>query len=284
LNHINHALNGPSLHSNIAQTLAYTLDTLGVKSQEILLASNLQHAGASQATDRVPAHSLQSLWRNAVQISQSDDLGIRFAQHLYPASLHGLGVCCATNETLLSALGCLEKYFRVISTFSQISLYQNFRAYFRCPITFGAQRNEIIFDLQTLHLPLPAANPAIASANEQAIIQYLRHFDDDDFGNRVKSLIVDTLSLGIPTQKYVAESINLSTRTLKRKLAQKGTSYAELLEQTQCELAVQYLSNLSRSIGEISNLIGYSEPSNFTRSFKKWTKLTPKEYRQRYFG
>jgi len=107
---------------------------------------------------------------------------------------------------------------------------------------------------------------------------------DDDFGNRVKSLIVDTLSLGIPTQKYVAESINLSTRTLKRKLAQKGTSYAELLEQTQCELAVQYLSNLSRSIGEISNLIGYSEPSNFTRSFKKWTKLTPKEYRQRYFG
>jgi len=337
LTHYNFEFTGPSLHSTIAVTLASTLDAIGLNSQDIFLANNLNEAEFGRSSSRVPQSSLEKLWQDSVQLSNSEDLGILFAENLHPVSMHGLWVYCAASESLLEALYRLTKYYRVVSTFNRIHLSENdnevtihfrpstkavvhelidaevamlvyfcrfakgrdmsiiktelqrpppkvrrnFDAYFCCPIAFNANDNCVTFDKKMLKQSLPASNPAIAWATEQPLIDYLRQFDEYNFGNKIKALIIDALPNGIPTQTKIAQLMNVSSRTLKRRLASKGTSYAELMEQTQRELATQYLNDSVRSIGEISNLLGYTEPSNFTRSFKKWMKLTPIEYRER---
>lgn len=66
-----------------------------------------------------------------------------------------------------------------------------------------------------------------------------------------------------------------------RRLHAEGISFKQLLDETRRELAAQYLQDSHRRIGEITYLLGFSEPSNFTRAFRRWTGLSPNEYRHR---
>ena len=89
---------------------------------------------------------------------------------------------------------------------------------------------------------------------------------------------VDISSGGI-TEKQIAECLNLSLRSLQRKLEDKGYNYKNLLEETRRELAEQYIRNSNLSISEITYMLGFSEPSNFSRAFKRWTGKSPQSYR-----
>jgi AraC-like DNA-binding protein len=67
---------------------------------------------------------------------------------------------------------------------------------------------------------------------------------------------------------------------LQRKLQEENTSFKQLLDETRRELADQYIRNPMVSIGEITYLLGFSEPSNFSRAFKRWNGTPPAEYRR----
>ncbi len=69
-----------------------------------------------------------------------------------------------------------------------------------------------------------------------------------------------------------------SPRALQRSLAAQGISFSEWMDSIRQDLARQYLKESGRSVGEVSYLLGFSEPSNFTRSFKRWTGMTPNQY------
>ena len=73
----------------------------------------------------------------------------------------------------------------------------------------------------------------------------------------------------------------MSTRTLHRRLADGGTSFRELLEQTRASLAEGYLHQTDMPITEISYLLGFSDVASFSRAFKRWTGSTPKHFRER---
>ena len=72
--------------------------------------------------------------------------------------------------------------------------------------------------------------------------------------------------------------MNLSLRSLQRKLAEEGTSYEALLAATRQELALSYLAEHRYSISEIAYLLGFSDTSSFTRAFKRWTGQAPSQY------
>ena len=78
----------------------------------------------------------------------------------------------------------------------------------------------------------------------------------------------------------LARELAMSTRTLQRKLREEQTTYQELLETLQQEVAVNYLQESNLTISEIAYLLGYSEPGVFTRAFKRWTGHSPTAYRQ----
>ena len=78
----------------------------------------------------------------------------------------------------------------------------------------------------------------------------------------------------------MADQLNTGVRTLQRQLREEKTSYQELLNAVKKEMAIKHLKSGQMSISEIAYILGFSEPSVFHRSFKKWTGYTPKSFRR----
>ncbi|MEA2094390.1 MAG: helix-turn-helix transcriptional regulator, partial [Pseudomonadota bacterium] len=108
---------------------------------------------------------------------------------------------------------------------------------------------------------------------------YLARFDRANITMQVRSKIIEQLHDGAPKQEDIAGTLHVSLRSLQRKLKDEHTSYKTLLENTRQQLAMQYLRDSQRSIGEITYLLGFAEPSNFTRAFRRWTGQSPGEFR-----
>jgi AraC-like DNA-binding protein len=112
------------------------------------------------------------------------------------------------------------------------------------------------------------------------ILRYLAHFDRADVVTQVRIKLMELLPSGRTTAPHVAGALHLSTRSLQRKLTEHGTSLARLLEETRRELANQYVQNSRLSVGEITYLLGFSEPASFTRAFHRWYGMSPSASRR----
>jgi AraC-like DNA-binding protein len=71
----------------------------------------------------------------------------------------------------------------------------------------------------------------------------------------------------------------MSARTLSRKLHEEGVAFTEILEETRAALAKSYLAERNLPVSEIAWLLGYREVSSFTHAFKRWTGMTPRQFR-----
>jgi len=146
-------------------------------------------------------------------------------------------------------------------------------------ICYGAADNRLCFDRALVEAPLSMANPELARLNDQTVIDYLARCDSASITMQVRSRIIELLPDGRPGQEAIAESLHLSLRSLQRKLQNENTSFTTLLNETQQQLALQYIRESHRSIGEITYLLGYSEPGSFTRAFRRWTGKSPLQFR-----
>lgn len=96
----------------------------------------------------------------------------------------------------------------------------------------------------------------------------------------MRSIITSEFRGGDPSLERVADQLGLTPRTLQRKLHEMGTSHNELLDQMRRQLAMRYLREREMAICEVAYLLGFSESSSFHRAFKRWTGVTPKEFRK----
>jgi len=94
----------------------------------------------------------------------------------------------------------------------------------------------------------------------------------------VRRLLIDLLPSGKADQELVSSRLNRSSSTLQRQLQGEGITYREVLESTQRNLAETYLREQKHSHAQIAYLLGFSEQSNFSRAFKRWTSMTPRQY------
>ena len=158
----------------------------------------------------------------------------------------------------------------------ELKIYNEF---FKAPLNFSAKRDALVFDPEQIEKKLVFSNPKLARANDQMVVDYLDHFDRENIAQKVRIQIIDHLPSGLPSQKKIAQSLNLSLRSMQRQLQKEKTTFKSALEDIQKTLARQYLKNSPRSIGEIAYLLGFSEPSSFVRAFKRWNGKTPSQYR-----
>jgi AraC-like DNA-binding protein len=157
---------------------------------------------------------------------------------------------------------------------------KEFVEYFGAPVQFSSETNLLAFDKEDLTKQLPTANAELAHANERIVMEYLSYLDRSDIITRVKTRLIDSLPSGRVTEESIADALHLSRRSLQRRLKEEGTSYTQVLDETRRQLAAQYVRHSRLSINEITYLLGFSEPSNFSRAFRRWTGASPTAYRE----
>ncbi len=155
-----------------------------------------------------------------------------------------------------------------------------YRDYFRCDIIFGGDRVIIAINPAIVDAPLPGASKELAQMHDQTVMQYLRQLERNDIVNRVRGIVVEELSSCTLNKQRVADKMHMSSRSLQMKLAAKDTSFQEILDSTRHSLALGYMEQSAISITEAAYLLGFSEVSNFTRAFKRWTGKSPRDFRQ----
>jgi AraC-like DNA-binding protein len=151
---------------------------------------------------------------------------------------------------------------------------------FSAPVIFSEQENAIWIDLAVVSQPLITANPELVRINDQIVTDYLAQLDRSDIIMQVRSRLVERLPSGATGEAEVAASINLSRRSLQRRLSEQGISFKQLLQQTRRELSLQYVRGSQHSFNEIAYLLGFAEPANFSRAFKRWYGQSPTEFRR----
>ncbi len=154
-----------------------------------------------------------------------------------------------------------------------------FYEYFRCSMAFSADSYEIWFHKPDIVKQLPAANERLALMNDKVVMDYLVDLDKEDIVMQVKQKMIDRLSTGKVTQKDIASELHMSERNLQRKLAEYKTTYKKILDEVRSELARGYINDARLSLNEITYLLGFSEPANFTRAFRRWHGTSPSTYR-----
>lgn len=152
---------------------------------------------------------------------------------------------------------------------------------FRAPVRFRRPLTKLIFDASVLDLPLVGADPALGSLLERQAEELLAGSQSrGDFAGRVREVIREGLPGGEARVDAVCRRLGVSPRTLQRRLRGEGTTFQDLLEETQRALAEFYLRKPDVAICEVSYLTGFSQPSAFHRAFRRWTGLTPREFRR----
>lgn len=159
-------------------------------------------------------------------------------------------------------------------------------AYVRCPVeqifhpVDSRRYITIVFEAISAERKLGTGNAALMSANETLLKDYLGKLGQASMVNQVMGKLTELLPSGHFDEQDVAEHLNISPRTLQRKLAAEGVSYNGLLNQVRQDMAEVHMQNSMLSLTEIAYLLGFSEQSNFTRAFRRWHDVPPSEYRK----
>lgn len=151
---------------------------------------------------------------------------------------------------------------------------------FGCPVNFNSSESSIVFATSILATPSTHAEPDLLKLHEKLASKQLERLSRQDVVGDVRQIIAEMLELGQPSLENVAERLNMNERILRARLTEAGTSFNQVLADYRCVLAKRLLARTDESIADVVYLTGFSEPSTFYRAFKRWTELTPIEYRQ----
>ena len=151
--------------------------------------------------------------------------------------------------------------------------------FFGCKVEFEAEENTFVLSVDDADRPLPSANRQLAAVFDKMLAEELARLDKSDVVSRCRAAVLEQLSSGEGTAEDTAKQLHMSARTLQRKLAEANTTYLQLVDDTRKDLALRYIEDPRRSATDITFSLGFSQPSAFTRAFKRWTGLSPSDYR-----
>jgi AraC-like DNA-binding protein len=100
----------------------------------------------------------------------------------------------------------------------------------------------------------------------------------------VKEIVTDCLETGRPTRARASRLLAVSTRTLQRRLAERGTCFESIVRQVRLGRALALLEQPALTIDAVASKLGYSNSGAFHRAFRAWTGVTPGTYRNQHYG
>jgi AraC-like DNA-binding protein len=298
----------PALGALWEQLKGYGIDPEPLFREEGIEPESMFDSGA-----RIPLERYQRLDVKAAKLSGDPYFGLKGAEYCRPAHLGALGFAWLASSSLRTGFQRLSRYARVIQEKLTIDLDEDdeffyvrmdahmpllnkrirengqlaavtrfcrmiagedfnparilmkqpepedsgfYYELFRCAIDFDCDSTTFVVRLEDVDRRLTGSNDQLAKLNEHIVVKYLAHNEKQDIVNRVKAAIID------------------------RKLQKEDTSFKQLLTEVRKELAQQYIQDRSKTLTEISFMLGFSEVSSFSRAFKGWTGKPPSEVRQ----
>ncbi len=179
-----------------------------------------------------------------------------------------IGRSITVENVNVSALSITPKY--------QASLEE----LFNCAVRFDADDNSLSFPAKFLNYRIVQTSKSL----EQFLQQVLYKLWDTEEKSAstsaaIQSLLGSDFSEGIPPFETMAEYLHMSTSSLRRRLMKENTSYQQIKDERRHAAAIDYLRRNDIKIQEVGELLGFTETSSFVRSFRNWTGMTPKVFR-----
>ncbi len=151
-------------------------------------------------------------------------------------------------------------------------------------LCFDPSSSAIIFPRSLFSLPPKQPVPPHPAAYQSDYRTLQSSAPSPDFFESLRQLLRSLLRDGYPDIDLAAEIAGMSPRSLQRRLAENDLSYSHLVEKVRFEMAVDLLQDADIKLIEISAELGYTDPANFTRAFKRWAGVSPREFRNQHIN
>ncbi|MEO0545016.1 MAG: AraC family transcriptional regulator [Pseudomonadota bacterium] len=193
---------------------------------------------------------------------------------------NAIGVACVAMRFLLSDDG--SKPHMVAFQHSKPADDSLHNEFFECEVIFNHPTNSLYFDLKWLELETIGADHQIANV----VYSFLQSEIDKVEAKltttaSISSAISQLLPSGHVGIDLIAHAMNVSPKTIQRRLKNEGTSYSEILHGVRKETATRLLTETGIPVSNVAGLCGYSSPAAFNLAFKGWHNCTPQEFRTR---
>ena len=207
------------------------------------------------------------LWVRAAHLPQSLQ---RFYTEVLYAAIVNSGSILLGRQTAVLNLGF---------GYSPPSDLTQYEMIFGDQVRFNAVRSAMFFDNASLDSPISTSNPIARDIFRRECDRLIsRDSEGGMVSERVQQILLQAGS-EFPTSAKVAVQLHMSESTLQRHLAKEGNRYQQLLDQVRYRLALEYLNGTNLPVAEIASLLGFSDATNFRRSFKRWSQTTPSAVR-----
>lgn len=170
-------------------------------------------------------------------------------------------------------------------TYPEEPHHKELRALAGGPVSFGAPLTRLQIPAWELDLPGLRSDPHLLRLAQEQLEQQLMGLEREsaapDLAEQVRDRVAARLHEGASLER-VARELRLSARTLRRRLEQLGITFQELLADVRRTRAVEYLTHTEEAVERIAERLGYGDPSNFRRAFRRWTGQPPAAYRAQH--
>lgn len=152
-------------------------------------------------------------------------------------------------------------------------------------VKFGAREDMMTFRSEIVMRPLSGENRDLVRLLTQRLETRLAALQEGvSLPQKVRNCLHSQMGRGRPGMAGTAQLLGFTERTLRRRLAEEGVSFAELLQAARKEAAEIYVREGKLSLSEIAHAIGYSDQSAFVRAFRSWFAMSPGAYRRQVWG
>lgn len=158
----------------------------------------------------------------------------------------------------------------------------------RCgsPVSFRKSEASIIVPTSVMDAPLRQHDPGLFKTLMDFARVRIARSEPDDFIASIRNQVIKSLQADgmVPSIKQVAQNLHMATRSLQRKIRQRGTNFRNLVDETRHQLAIEYLRSRDANLSQVAIALGFSELSAFDRAFSRWTGSNPRTFRRKNFG
>ena len=163
--------------------------------------------------------------------------------------------------------------------------FPEYRLMFACPCHYENNFNAVVFNADYLNLPIIQNPKELHEYLNEAPIQWFKKQSFfDTCSAQVMRILEESNNVKETDLEAIASRMHMTSRTLRRKLTQEGSGFQQLKDNVRRDQAIGFFEDTSLTMSEIGRRLGFTEPATFTRAFKKWTGVSPSDYRNYSLG